>query len=42
MKGIPEQITVSKSIKVKNMIRYLKKSDVVCKLKTGSGTGFFL
>ena len=41
MKGIPEQNTVSKPIEIKNLIRYLKKSDAVCKLITGSGTGFF-
>ena len=41
MEGIPEQNTVSKPIEVKNMKRYLKKEDAVCKLITGSGTGFF-
>ena len=41
MEGIPEQNTVSKPIEIKNLIRYLKKSDAVCKLITGSGTGFF-
>ena len=42
MKGIPEQNTVSKPIEIKNMKRYLKKEDAVCKLITGSGgTGFF-
>ena len=41
MKGIPEQNTVSQPMEVKNMKRYLKKEDAVCKLITGSGTGFF-
>ena len=41
MEGIIEQNTVSKPIEIKNLIRYLKKSDAVCKLITGSGTGFF-
>ena len=41
MEGIPEQNTVSKPIEIKNLKRYLKKEDAVCKLITGSGTGFF-
>ena len=41
MEGIPEQNTVSQPMEVKNMKRYLKKEDAVCKLITGSGTGFF-
>ena len=41
MEGIPEQNTVSKPIEFKNLKRYLKKEDAVCKLITGSGTGFF-
>ena len=31
----------NKPIEIKNMKRYLKKEDAVCKLITGSGTGFF-
>ena len=31
----------NKPIEIKNMIRYLEKKDAVCKLITGSGTGFF-
>ena len=41
MEGIIEQNTVSKPIEIKNLKRYLKKEDAVCKLITGSGTGFF-
>ena len=41
MEGIPEQNTVSKPIEIKNLKRYLKKEDAICKLITGSGTGFF-
>ena len=41
MKGITEQNTVSQPMELKNMKRYLKKEDAVCKLITGSGTGFF-
>ena len=31
----------NKPIEFRNMIRYLEKKDAVCKLITGSGTGFF-
>ena len=41
MEGIIEQNTLSKPIKIKNLKRYLKKEDAICKLITGSGTGFF-
>ena len=41
MEGIIEQNTVSKPIEIKNLKRYLKKEDAICKLITGSGTGFF-
>ena len=41
MEGIIEQITLSKPIEIKNLKRYLKKEDAICKLITGSGTGFF-
>ena len=41
MEGILEQNTVSKPMEFKNLKKYLKKEDAVCKLITGSGTGFF-
>ena len=41
MEGIREQNTVSKPMEFKNLKKYLKKEDAVCKLITGNGTGFF-
>ena len=37
---MPEKNQVSAPISIKNINRYLKKKDAICKLITGSGTGF--
>ena len=41
MEYYPEQNTKSKPISLKNMEKYLKKTNATCKLITGKGTGFF-
>ena len=37
----PEKSQEGRPINMKNIKRYQKKEDAICKLKTGSGTGFF-